>query len=164
MMTYELVDIVMLFVFVVHFILVMLIEVQVALAYQSFITQCLIPIFSAPFQISNMKSYSLQDSLSQSSHTHKVYPKTPAAATVAIVKSSNSKLSNKPNLFDDIDNDESAHLCGHSTDGVHLLEQGRCVCVLVITYSIHVVNITEGVIQTRFSLTHVNHKLPAGEH
>ena len=63
---------------------------------------------------SSMKSYSLRESLSHSRHAHKVYPKTPA-----VVKSSNGKLSNKPNLFD---NDES-QLSHHSTVAAHLLEQ-----------------------------------------
>ena len=63
---------------------------------------------------SNVKSYSLRESLSHSRHAHKVYPKTPA-----VVKSSNGKLSEKPNLFDDVDNDD---LCHHSA-GAHLLEQ-----------------------------------------
>lgn len=62
---------------------------------------------------SNVKSYSLRESLSHSRHADKVYPKTPAA--------SNGKLSDKPNLFDDIDNDQS-QLCHHSTSA-HLLEQ-----------------------------------------
>ena len=66
---------------------------------------------------SSMKSYSLRESLSHSRHAHKVYPKTPA-----VVKSSNGKLSNKPNLFDNVDNDEY-QLSHHSTAAAHLLEQ-----------------------------------------
>lgn len=62
---------------------------------------------------SNVKSYSLRESLSHSRHAQKVYPKTPA-----VVKSSN-KLSDKSNLFDDVDNDDLSH---HST-AAHLLEQ-----------------------------------------
>ena len=65
---------------------------------------------------SNVKSCSLRESLSHSSHSHKVYPKTPA-----VVKSSNGKLSGKPNLFDDVDNDEWCH---HSASA-HLLEQDQ---------------------------------------
>ena len=60
-----------------------------------------------------MKNSSLRESLSHSRHAHKVYPKTPA------VKSSHGKLSEKPNLFDDVDNDE---LCHHSA-AAHLLER-----------------------------------------
>ena len=61
-----------------------------------------------------MKSSSLRESLSHSRHAHKVYPNTPA-----VVKSSNDKLSEKPYMFDDVDNDELYH---HSADA-HLLEQ-----------------------------------------
>ena len=70
---------------------------------------------------SNMKSYSLRESLSHCSrYAHKVYPKTPA-----VVKSSNGKLSDKPNLFDDVDNDESQlfHHSATATAAAHLLEQ-----------------------------------------
>ena len=66
--------------------------------------------------ISHVKSFSLRESLSHSRHARKVYPNTPA-----VVKSSNSKLSNKPNLFDDVDNDDESQL-SHST-AAHLLEQ-----------------------------------------
>jgi len=61
-----------------------------------------------------VKNYSLKDSLSQSRHDYKVYPKTPA-----VVKPSNGKLSDKPNLFDDVDNESQLH---HST-AAHALEQ-----------------------------------------
>ena len=71
---------------------------------------------------SSTKSYSLRESLSHCSrYAHKVYPKTPA-----VVKSSNGKLSDKPNLFDDVDNDESQlshHSATATATAAHLLEQ-----------------------------------------
>ena len=70
----------------------------------------------------NIKSYSLREFLSHCSrYAHKVYPKTPA-----VVKSSNGKLSDKPNLFDDVDNDESQlshHSATATAAAAHLLEQ-----------------------------------------
>ena len=61
-----------------------------------------------------MKSSSLRESLSHSRHAHKVYPKTPA------IKSLHGKLSEKPYMFDD--HDDNDELC-HPSAAAHLLEQ-----------------------------------------